>query len=69
IWAPAIEDAFLLSARGGDFELVLGQDISVGYLSHTADSVDLYLQESLTFRLYTAEAAVALVGRSLSDLP
>ncbi|MFD9598310.1 family 1 encapsulin nanocompartment shell protein [Kitasatospora sp. NPDC059973] len=69
IWAPAIEGAFLLSARGGDFELVLGQDISVGYLSHTADSVDLYLQESLTFRLYTAEAAVALVGRSLSDLP
>ncbi|WP_327675983.1 family 1 encapsulin nanocompartment shell protein [Kitasatospora sp. NBC_00458] len=60
IWAPAIEGAFLLSARGGDFELVLGQDVSVGYLSHTPDTVDLYLQESMTFRILTAEAAVAL---------
>ncbi|MFJ9691628.1 family 1 encapsulin nanocompartment shell protein [Kitasatospora sp. NPDC101183] len=60
IWAPAVEGAFLLSARGGDFELFLGQDVSLGYLSHDADSVRLYLQESLTFRVYTAEAAVAL---------
>ncbi|KJS56728.1 family 1 encapsulin nanocompartment shell protein [Streptomyces rubellomurinus] len=60
IWAPAIEGAFLLSTRGGDFELFLGQDVSVGYLSHDTDSVRLYLQESLTFRVYTGEAAVAL---------
>ncbi|WP_395296809.1 family 1 encapsulin nanocompartment shell protein [Kitasatospora hibisci] len=63
IWAPAIEGAYLLSARGGDFELLLGQDVSVGYLSHDAESVSLYLQESLTFRLCTAEAAVALGDR------
>ncbi|MER6304007.1 family 1 encapsulin nanocompartment shell protein [Kitasatospora sp. NPDC001539] len=62
IWAPAIEGAFLLSTRGGDFELHLGQDVSVGYLSHDADSVELYLQESLTFRVHTGEAAVALGG-------
>ncbi|MFD8756652.1 family 1 encapsulin nanocompartment shell protein [Kitasatospora sp. NPDC059577] len=62
IWAPAIEGAFLLSTRGGDFELVLGQDVSVGYLAHDADTVRLYLQESLTFRVHTGEAAVALGG-------
>jgi uncharacterized linocin/CFP29 family protein len=62
IWAPAIEGAFLLSTRGGDFELFLGQDVSVGYLSHDADSVRLYLQESLTFSVCTGEAAVALGG-------
>ena len=62
IWAPAIEGAFLLSTRGGDFELCLGQDVSVGYLSHDSDSVELYLQESLTFSVYTGEAAVALHG-------
>ncbi|WP_031077970.1 family 1 encapsulin nanocompartment shell protein [Streptomyces sp. NRRL WC-3742] len=62
IWAPAVEGAFLLSARGGDFELFLGQDVSLGYLSHDTDSVRLYLQESLTFRVYTGEAAVALLG-------
>ncbi|MFF4817629.1 family 1 encapsulin nanocompartment shell protein [Kitasatospora sp. NPDC001309] len=62
IWAPAIEGAFLLSTRGGDFELHLGQDVSVGYLSHDGDSVRLYLQESLTFSVYTGEAAVALTA-------
>jgi uncharacterized linocin/CFP29 family protein len=60
IWAPAIGGAFLLSARGGDFELRLGQDLSIGYLSHDAESVQLYFQESLTFLVYTTEASVAL---------
>jgi uncharacterized linocin/CFP29 family protein len=31
-----------LSARGGDFELHLGQDVSIGYPSHDASSVELY---------------------------
>jgi uncharacterized linocin/CFP29 family protein len=62
IWAPAIDGAFLLSARGGDFELRLGQDLSIGYLSHDADTVQLYFQESLTFLVYTAEASVALTA-------
>ena len=60
IWAPAIDGAFLLSGRGGDYELRLGQDLSIGYLSHDAESVQLYFQESLTFLAYTAEASVAL---------
>ena len=65
VWAPAIDGAFLLSARGGDFELRLGQDLSIGYLSHDANTVELYFQESLTFLVYTAEASVAS-GRSLA---
>ena len=60
VWAPGIEGAVLLSTRGGDYELHLGQDTSVGYLSHDADTVSLYLEESLTFLVNTAEAAVAL---------
>ena len=60
IWAPAIEGGFVLTTRGGDFELDLGQDISIGYLSHSATTVELYLQESFTFRMLTSEAAVAL---------
>lgn len=47
--------------RGGDFELVVGQDLSIGYLSHDAENVRLYIEESLTFRLLTPEAAVPLV--------
>ncbi|MEB3048197.1 family 1 encapsulin nanocompartment shell protein [Mycolicibacter sp. MYC123] len=60
IWAPAIDGAFVLTTRGGDFDLQLGTDVSIGYTSHDADSVQLYLQETLTFLCYTAEAAVAL---------
>jgi uncharacterized linocin/CFP29 family protein len=60
IWAPAIEAGLLLTTRGGDYELHLGQDVSIGYLDHDAESVRLYFQESLTFLAQTAEAAVAL---------
>ncbi|MGB2919220.1 MAG: family 1 encapsulin nanocompartment shell protein [Mycobacterium sp.] len=60
IWAPAIDGAFVLSTRGGDFDLQLGTDVSIGYLSHDADTVSLYLEETLTFLCYTAEASVAL---------
>ena len=59
-WAPAIEGAFVITTRGGDFELHLGQDLSIGYLSHTDASVKLYLQETFTFQLLTAEASVVL---------
>ena len=60
IWAPAIDGAFVLSTRGGDFDLQLGTDVSIGYLSHDAATVSLYLEETLTFLCYTAEASVAL---------
>jgi uncharacterized linocin/CFP29 family protein len=60
IWAPTIAGAFVLTTRGGDFDLHIGQDVSIGYLSHSDSVVRLYLQETFTFRLLTAEAAVAL---------
>jgi uncharacterized linocin/CFP29 family protein len=60
IWAPALEGALLVSTRGGDHTLHLGQDLSIGYLSHDADSIELYHQETLTFFAHTSEASVAL---------
>ena len=60
LWAPAIQGAVLLSTRGGDYELHLGQDLSIGYLSHDAESIELYLQETLTFLPYTSEASVVM---------
>jgi len=60
IWAPAIDGAFVLSTRGGDFDLQLGTDVSIGYLSHDAEVVHLYMEETMTFLCYTAEASVAL---------
>jgi uncharacterized linocin/CFP29 family protein len=70
VWTPGIDGAIVISMRGGDFELTVGEDFSIGYLSHTADTVRLYLQESLTFRVLTAEAAVALrYQNSKAELP
>lgn len=60
IQAPSLNGALLLSMRGGDFELVVGQDIAIGFRDYDANQVRLYLEESLTFRLLGPEAAVPL---------
>jgi uncharacterized linocin/CFP29 family protein len=60
IWAPAINGAFVLTTRGGDFGLYIGEDVSIGYSSHDDKTVRLYLEETFTFLLLTTEASVAL---------
>jgi uncharacterized linocin/CFP29 family protein len=60
LWAPALDGAALLSGRGGDFELRLGRDLSIGYLSHDDTTVTLYLEETFTFLVHTPEAAVSI---------
>jgi uncharacterized linocin/CFP29 family protein len=66
IWAPAIDGAFVVTTRGGDFDLHIGQDASIGYLSHTDKQVRLYLQETFMFLYLTSEAAVAFGPASKS---
>lgn len=63
VWAPAVTGGFLLTTRGGDYTLRLGQDLSIGYLSHDALEVRLYFQETLTFLVHTPEAVVPLTPR------
>jgi uncharacterized linocin/CFP29 family protein len=60
VWAPGVKGAVVLSMRGGDFVLEVGQDLSIGYDSHDSESVKLYLEESITFHVATPEAAVTL---------
>ena len=60
VWAPGLEGGIVLSLRGGDFVLDCGQDISIGYRGHDADTVTLYLEESFTFRVLEPDAAVTL---------
>jgi uncharacterized linocin/CFP29 family protein len=60
VWAPGVQGAVVLSLRGGDFLFESGQDLSIGYDSHDADRVRLYLEESFSFRVATPEAAVVL---------
>lgn len=60
VYAPGLDGGVVLSRRGGDFRFECGQDLSVGYDSHDADRVSLYLQESFSFHVATPEAAVTL---------
>jgi uncharacterized linocin/CFP29 family protein len=60
VWAPGIHGGVVVSLRGGDFLFESGQDISLGYSAHTADEVQLYLEETFSFRIATPEAAIAL---------
>jgi len=61
VWAPGIVGGLVMSSRGeGDFVFECGQDISIGYTDHDAQSVNLYFEESFTFRVNEPDAAVAL---------
>lgn len=61
VWAPALEkDGVLVTTRGRDFEISVGQDLSIGYLGHDPSRVRLYLTESFTFRVLEEKAAVAI---------
>lgn len=58
--APSIDGGVLLSLRGGDFTLTVGQDLSIGYVAHDRKEVELFITESFTFRVLEPLAAIAL---------
>jgi uncharacterized linocin/CFP29 family protein len=60
VWALGVKGAVVMSLRGGDFLFESGQDLSVGYLDHDRELVQLYLEQSFSFRVATPEAAVPL---------
>lgn len=60
VFAPYLKGGLVLSGRGGDAELVLGEDISIGYHDHDKNKVRLFFTESFTFRALAPEAVVAL---------
>jgi len=61
VWAPGVQGAVVVSQRGGDFVLEVGEDLSLGYERHDTDVVELYVEESFSFRVLTADAAVPLL--------
>ncbi|MBW3581720.1 MAG: bacteriocin family protein [Euryarchaeota archaeon] len=63
VMAPGLEGGLLLSQRGGDFILTVGQDLSVGYAYHDKDQVEFYITESFTFRVLEPDAVVQLSAK------
>jgi uncharacterized linocin/CFP29 family protein len=60
VWSPGVNGAVVVSLRGGDFLLEVGEDLAIGYDHHDSENVHLFLEESFTFRVATMEAAVTL---------
>lgn len=58
IYVPELEDNSVMLAAGDDFELFVGQDVSLGFKDYDADSVNLFLFETFTFRVNGPEAAI-----------
>ena len=58
--APGVEGAVVISLRCDDYLLSLGQDLSLGYLSHDSNHVTLYLEETLAFHVASPEAGIWL---------
>jgi uncharacterized linocin/CFP29 family protein len=65
IHAPALSGGLVTSTSGGNYELTLGQDLSIGYASHDKEKVELYITESFMFRVLEPAAAVPLkIGKA-----
>lgn len=60
VWTPGVDGGVVLSLRGGDFLFESGEDLSVGFAGTTDATVQLYLEQSFSFRVATPEAAIAL---------
>lgn len=59
-WSPALKGGVVVSGRGGDFELTVGQDLSIGFQRQQENNVVLYITESFTFRVLEPAAGVEL---------
>jgi uncharacterized linocin/CFP29 family protein len=61
VWAPSLRGGVVVSLRGGDFKIVCGRDVAVGYLDHDEKRVRLHLEESFSAELNGPEAVVPLL--------
>jgi uncharacterized linocin/CFP29 family protein len=60
--SSSLEDAFVVSLRGGDFLLTLGQDFTLRYCSHTSEAITFDLVESFVFRAIDPRAIVMITA-------
>ncbi len=58
ILARHLDAPLLVSVRGGDFVMTIGQDLSIGYGTHSTKTVGLYFTESFTFQVFEPRAIV-----------
>ena len=62
IASSSMMDAFVVSLRGGDFVLTLGQDFTLRYCSHTESAITFDLIESFAFKAIDPRAIVRITS-------
>jgi uncharacterized linocin/CFP29 family protein len=60
IAVPTVQQSYLISQRGGDFSLTLGQDLSLGFDHASGESLEFFFTESFTFRVLEPAAVLLL---------
>jgi uncharacterized linocin/CFP29 family protein len=58
--SPYVCEAFIVSMRGGDMALTVGQDIGIGYGGSDGKMVHLFFVESFTFGVYEPASTLVL---------
>jgi uncharacterized linocin/CFP29 family protein len=58
---PYIDEGYLVTTRGGDYKMTLGQDLAIGYESHSENEVQLYFTESFTFQVLEPAAVIVFI--------
>jgi uncharacterized linocin/CFP29 family protein len=57
------DHSFLISEQGGDYELTLGQDLSIGYNAQDSKTVTLFFTASYTYRTLSPEAVIVFTSK------
>jgi uncharacterized linocin/CFP29 family protein len=63
-WSPALACGAVVSGRGGDAELTVGQDYAVGFEGAEGDTVNLFLTATFAFRVLEPAAAIELKSKA-----
>jgi uncharacterized linocin/CFP29 family protein len=58
--SPNVDNLYVVSRRGGDLELTVGQDFTLGFSHSDKDTVTLELFESFSFRVLEPRAYVTI---------
>jgi uncharacterized linocin/CFP29 family protein len=59
--ARVLDGGLIVSQRGGDFRLTVGQDVAIGYRRDDVERIELFFVESFTFLVQSPEAVVRLI--------
>lgn len=60
VFTPSLDDSFIVSQRGGDFELTLGGDFTIGYTGREGSKLRFFIAESAAFRVIEPRAFAEL---------